>query len=44
MKQLLLALLAALALPTTVNAFSFDKDLTIKNDIEENYLIKNSSI
>ena len=34
MKRLLLALLAALALPTAVNAFPFGNDLEIKNKVE----------
>ena len=33
MKRLLLPLLAALALPTAVNAFPFGRDLEIKNTI-----------
>ena len=39
MKRLLIPLLAALALPTAVNAFPWDKDLTIKSDVGEKFII-----
>ena len=40
MKRLLLPLLAALALPTAVNANPFSGDIVLKNDIGEKYLVK----
>ena len=44
MKRLLLPLLAALALPTAVNAFPFNGDVVVKTDFGEKYIIKESSI
>ena len=47
MKRLLLPLLAALALPTTVNAFPWDKnnkDIIIKTDLDEKYIVKDSTV
>ena len=44
MKRLLLPLLAALALPTAVNAFPFGKNLEFKNDIGTKTLIKGDSV
>ena len=44
MKRLLLPLLAALALPTAVNAFPFGNDITTKNDVGEKILVKGSTI
>ena len=44
MKRLLLPLLAALALPTAVNAFPFGGDIVVKTDFGEKYIIKESSI
>ena len=34
MKRLLLSLLAALALPTAVNAFPWNSDIVVKTDLE----------
>ena len=44
MKRLLLPLLAAIALPTAVNAFPWDKDIIIKTDLDEEYIVKDYSI
>ena len=47
MKHLLLSLLAALALPTAVDAFPWDKkdeDITIKTDLDEEYIVKDSTV
>ena len=44
MKRLLLPLLAAIALPTVVNAFPFGRDLEIKNTIGEKILIKGATV
>ena len=44
MKRLLLPLLAALALPTSVNANLFSNDLTIKTDLGEKFIIKESAL
>ena len=44
MKRLLLPLLAALALPTAVNAFPFGRDLEVKNTIGERILIKGATV
>ena len=44
MKRLLLPLLAALALPTAVNAFPFGKNLEFKNDIGTKTLIKGDAV
>ena len=46
-KRLLLALLAALALPTAVGAFPWDKknkDIIIKTDLDEEYIVKDSTV
>ena len=44
MKRLLLPLLAALALPTAVNAFPFGNDVTIENTVGEKILVKGKTI
>ena len=44
MKRLLLPLLAAIALPTAVNANLFSNDLTVKTPLGEKYIIKGKSI
>ena len=44
MRKLLIPLLAALALPTAVNAFPFNGDVVFKTDFGEKYIIKESSI
>ena len=44
MKRLLLPLLAAIALPTAVNAFPFGNDVTTKNNVGEKILVKGSTI
>jgi len=44
MKSLLLPLLAAIALPTAVNAFSFRGDYVLKTDVGEKYIIKAKTI
>ena len=44
MKRLLIPVLAALALPTAVNAFPFGRDLEIKNTIGEKTLIKGATV
>ena len=44
MKRLLLPLLAALALPTAVNAFPWNKDIVVKTDLGEKFIIKDSAI
>ena len=44
MKRLLLPLLAALALPTAVNAFPFGKNLQFKTDIGTKILIKGDAV
>ena len=44
MKRLLLPLLAALALPTAVNAFPFLKNLEFKNDIGTKVLIRGDNV
>ena len=47
MKRLLLPLLAVLALPTSVNAFPWDKnneDIIIKTDLDEEYIVKDSTV
>ena len=44
MKRLLLPLLAAIALPTAVNAFPWNKDIVVKTDLGEQYIIKDSAI
>ena len=47
MKSLLLPLLAALALPPAVNAFPWDKknkDIIIKTDLNEEYIVKDSTV
>ena len=44
MKRLLISLLAALSLPTAVNAFPFGGDITEKTDIGEKYIVKKSTV
>ena len=47
MKRLLLPLLAALALPTAVSAFPWDKknqDIIVKTDLDEEYIVKDSTV
>ena len=47
MKRLLIPLLAALALPTAVDAFHWDKknkDIIIKTDLDEEYIVKDSTV
>ena len=44
MKRLLLPLLAALALPTAVNANWFSDDFVVKTNLGEKYIVKKSSI
>ena len=44
MKRLLLPLLAAIALPTAVNAFPFWNDVQTENDVGEKILVKGSTI
>ena len=44
MKRLILPLLAALALPTAVNANPFSGDIVLKNDIGEKYIVKKTAV
>ena len=44
MRKLLIPLLAALALPTAVNAFPWNKDIIVKTDLGEEYIIKDSAV
>ena len=44
MKRLLLSLLAALVLPTAVNANIFNKNLTVKTNVGEKYVVKDSTV
>ena len=44
MKRLLLPLLAAIALPTAVNAFPFGNDVKITDDVGRKTLVKGSSV
>jgi len=44
MKRLLLPLLAAIALPTAVNAFPFWNDVQTENDVGEKILVKGTSV
>ena len=44
MKRLLLPLLAALALPTAVNSFPWNKDIVVKTDLGEQYIVKDSAV
>ena len=44
MKRLLLPLLAAIALPTAVNAFPFWNDVQTENDVGEKILVKDTSV
>ena len=44
MKRLLLLLLAALALPTAVNANPFSGDIVVKNVISEKTIVKKGTI
>ena len=45
MKRFLIPLLAALALPTAVDAFPWEnKDIIIKTDLDEQYIVKDSAV
>ena len=47
MKRLLIPLITALALPAAVNAFHRDKknkDIIIKTDLNEEYIVKDSTL
>ena len=44
MKRLLLPLLAALALPTAVNAFPWSGDIVVKTDLDEKYVVKKTTV
>ena len=44
MKRLLLPLLAALALPTAVNANWFSRDIVIKSNIGSKFIIKEATV
>ncbi len=44
MKRLLLPLLAALALPTAVNAFPWGSDIVVKTDLGEKFIVKESAV
>ena len=44
MKRLVLPLLAALALPTAVNAFPWNSDIVVKTDLGEKYIVKESAV
>ena len=44
MRKLFIPLLAAIALPTAVNAFPFGNNLEFKNDIGTKYLIKGDAV
>jgi len=44
MKRLLLTLIAALALPTAVEANPFSGDIVKKNDLGEKYIVKKSTV
>ena len=44
MKRLLLPLIAALALPTAVNAFPWNSDIVVKTDLGEKYIVKESAV
>ena len=44
MKSLLLPLLAALTLPTAVNAFPWSSDIVVKNDLGEKFVVKESAV
>ena len=44
-KRFLLPLLAALALPTAVDAFPWkNKDIIVKTDLDEQYIVKDSAV
>ena len=45
MKKFLVTLLAAFALPTTVDAFPWaNKDIIVKTDLDEQYIVKDSAV
>ncbi len=44
MKHLLLSLLAAIALPTAVNAFPWSSDIVVKTDLGEKFVVKESAV
>tara|TARA_Y100001968_G_C19129342_1_gene605901 strand:+ start:57 stop:632 length:576 start_codon:yes stop_codon:yes gene_type:complete len=44
MKRLLLPLISAFALPIGVHAFPFSKDILIKSDLNEQYVVKDSAV
>ena len=44
MKRLLLPLLAAIALPTAVNAFPWSGDIVVKTDLDEKYVVKKTTV
>ena len=44
MKRLLLPLLAALALPTTVNALPWNNDIVVKTKVGEKFIVKDSTV
>ena len=44
MKRLLLPLLAAIALPTAVNANWFSGDIVVKNNLGKKYIVKKSTV
>ena len=44
MRKLLIPLLAALSLPTAVNAFPFGNDVKITDDVGRKTLVKGSSV
>ena len=44
MRELLIPFLAAIAFPTAVNAFPWNKDIVVKTDLGEQFIIKDSAI
>ena len=44
MKRLLLPLLAALALPTAVNALPWNNDIVVKTKVGEKFIVKDSTV
>ena len=44
MRRLLLLLLAALISPTAINAFPWNSDIVVENDLGEKYLVKESTV
>ena len=44
MKLLLFPILAALTLPTAVNAFPWNKDIVVKTNVGEKYIVKDSTV